>query len=175
MATSLKGKPDLLPVVPQGVMAIKIDPITGTLAYDYEEGVIEYFYQENPPPFLEADIFSDQIDSEFPPDNLPYSPLQPQPPGLGDQQLEPSNIRVLPRDDSSEVNVTPLKYNDVATPLPMPTPPAPPQGNSVKKTIKTLPKNKLPSPKAIKTPQKKRKKEKTGTERAVNILNPAGY
>ncbi len=51
MATALRSFPDVDPVVPEGVSAIKIDPVTGTrVDEDDSEGVYEYFYHENPPP-----------------------------------------------------------------------------------------------------------------------------
>jgi hypothetical protein len=35
---------------PEGVVAMKIDPQTGLHVADDRDGLVEYFYQENPPP-----------------------------------------------------------------------------------------------------------------------------
>ncbi len=86
MEKALKGKPDVLPPVPAGIMTLKIDPTTGTLADEgmlselfEDDSITEYFYHENPPPLLQLDFpaLSDVFESVFPPDNLPNSPLQP--------------------------------------------------------------------------------------------------
>jgi penicillin-binding protein 1A len=87
MATALKGVPDVPYNVPDGVMTVKIDPTLGTLINEDEEGVYEYFYQENPPPSVEIILpaMEDPTESDFPPDNLPNNPLQPGPPELSDE------------------------------------------------------------------------------------------
>jgi penicillin-binding protein 1A len=87
MATALKGVPDVPYNVPDGVMTVKIDPTLGTLINEDEEGVYEYFYQENPPPAVETILpaMEDPTESDFPPDNLPNNPLQPEPPQLMDE------------------------------------------------------------------------------------------
>lgn len=56
MATALRGLPDVEPVVPDGVLALRIDPVTGIRADNDENGIYEYFYHENPPPEVEVDL-----------------------------------------------------------------------------------------------------------------------
>ncbi|HEU4708619.1 MAG TPA: PBP1A family penicillin-binding protein [Methylophilaceae bacterium] len=53
MAVALKGVPDVPYEVPDGVVSIKIDPLTGTRAEADGSGIYEYFYKEYPPPELE--------------------------------------------------------------------------------------------------------------------------
>lgn len=95
MATALKGIPDEPYAIPDGVMTVKIDALTGTLAEEDEEGIYEYFYQENPPPILQRDLppMEDPSDSGFPANGFPNSmtdnPLQPQPPDLNSAQPPP--------------------------------------------------------------------------------------
>ena len=36
--------------MPEGISIIKINSATGTRVEDFEDGMTEYFYQENPPP-----------------------------------------------------------------------------------------------------------------------------
>jgi penicillin-binding protein 1A len=50
MATALRGVPEVAMQMPDGVVAINIDPTTGT--HD-DSGIVEYFYHENPPPQIE--------------------------------------------------------------------------------------------------------------------------
>jgi penicillin-binding protein 1A len=47
METALRNTPDSLMPMPQGVMTVNIDPTTGVKDAD---GMMEYFYYENPPP-----------------------------------------------------------------------------------------------------------------------------
>jgi penicillin-binding protein 1A len=56
MATALAGVPDVEAEVPDGIMALRIDPLTGVRADNDEDGVYEYFYHENPPPEVEVDL-----------------------------------------------------------------------------------------------------------------------
>ncbi|MGY1488857.1 penicillin-binding protein 1A [Methylobacillus pratensis] len=58
MSSALKGVPEVVPEVPAGVSAIRIDPATGMQAKGDGEGVMEYFYHEFPPPEPEESIFS---------------------------------------------------------------------------------------------------------------------
>ncbi len=83
MATALKGVPDEPYTIPDGVMTVKIDALTGTLAEEDEEGIYEYFYHENPPPVMQRDLppMEDPSDSAFP-NSMTNNPLQPQPPDL---------------------------------------------------------------------------------------------
>ena len=86
MATALQGMPDVPYNVPDGVMQVKIDPLTGTLINEDEDGIYEYFYQENPPPKVETVLppMEEPTEADFPasayPDSITDNPLQPQPP-----------------------------------------------------------------------------------------------
>ncbi len=51
MAGALKGIPEMSMVMPDGVMAVNIDPTTGIRD---ESGITEYFYHENPPPVVDS-------------------------------------------------------------------------------------------------------------------------
>jgi penicillin-binding protein 1A len=89
MATALQGIPDEPYAVPDGVMTVKIDGLTGTLTEeDDENGIYEYFYQENPPPKIEMILppMEDPTEADFPesafPNSMTDNPLQPQPPSL---------------------------------------------------------------------------------------------
>ncbi len=89
MATALQGMPDEPYAVPDGVMSVKIDELTGTLTEeDDENGIYEYFYQENPPPRVEITLppMEDPTGADFPenafPNSMTDNPLQPQPPSL---------------------------------------------------------------------------------------------
>lgn len=68
MATALRGMPDVEPLVPDGVLALRIDPLTGVRADNDEDGVYEYFYHENPPPEVEFDLPSLFGDGDSVPD-----------------------------------------------------------------------------------------------------------
>lgn len=72
MKAALKDKPDLPYHEPAGLMSLRIDPITGTLVESGDYGIDEFFYNENPPPFLELNLppLTDVFDSGF-------NPLQP--------------------------------------------------------------------------------------------------
>jgi penicillin-binding protein 1A len=52
METALRNTPDSLMPMPQGVMTVNIDPTTGVRD---AAGVMEYFYQESPPPALDSE------------------------------------------------------------------------------------------------------------------------
>ena len=56
MATALKGLPEVEPAIPDGILALRIDPTTGVRADNDENGIYEYFYHENPPPEIEASL-----------------------------------------------------------------------------------------------------------------------
>ena len=56
MATALKGVPDQELPMPDGVLAIKIDPATGIRADNDSNAVYDYFYHENPPPEAEVPL-----------------------------------------------------------------------------------------------------------------------
>ncbi|MDO9393732.1 MAG: penicillin-binding protein 1A [Methylotenera sp.] len=74
METALKGVPEVQMRIPDGVIAINIDPSTGTRD---EGGIMEYFYHENPPPLVESalpPLLEDGDESGF----NPAAPSQPQ-------------------------------------------------------------------------------------------------
>jgi penicillin-binding protein 1A len=54
MKTALKGLPEESPVMPEGIMQVKIDPLTGVK--DDEDGIAEYFYVESPPPEVDLSV-----------------------------------------------------------------------------------------------------------------------
>jgi penicillin-binding protein 1A len=53
MATALRNIPEVHMAMPDGVMAVNIDPATGIRD---ESGMTEYFYNENPPPEIESQL-----------------------------------------------------------------------------------------------------------------------
>ncbi|HWQ36990.1 MAG TPA: penicillin-binding protein 1A [Burkholderiales bacterium] len=55
MRAVLKGKPEELPVAPEGVVAAAINPETGLRDRNAAHPMIEYFYHENVPPEQESD------------------------------------------------------------------------------------------------------------------------
>ncbi|SNR61788.1 penicillin-binding protein 1A [Methylobacillus rhizosphaerae] len=57
MSSALKGTPNVTPTMPDGISAIRINPETGMRSTD-DSGVVEYFYQEFPPPEPEEPAFS---------------------------------------------------------------------------------------------------------------------
>ena len=91
MATALKGSPDVPYSVPEGIMQVKINSYTGRHVYEDEPGMVEYFYQENPPPATYVDLTPlEELPDAYNPDSgVPNSmtdnPLQPQPPTLPEQ------------------------------------------------------------------------------------------
>ncbi len=100
MGVALQGTPDVPYSVPDGVIKVKIDPTLGTLINEDEEGIYEYFYQENPPPSVEYVLppLLDPTDADFPPDSMINNPLQPAPPPSDEQQ----NSNALPRASRDE-------------------------------------------------------------------------
>lgn len=60
MKTALKGLPEESPVMPEGIMQVKIDPLTGVK--DDQDGIPEYFYVESPPP--EVDLSAREVFGE---------------------------------------------------------------------------------------------------------------
>jgi len=99
MATALRDMPEVPYNVPDGVMQVKIDPTLGTLINEDEEGIYEYFYQENPPPSVETVLppMQDPTDEYFPPESMINNPLQPPPSRLRDEQTS-----ALPRASRDE-------------------------------------------------------------------------
>ncbi|HQN64778.1 MAG TPA: penicillin-binding protein 1A [Methylophilus sp.] len=81
MDTALRSIPDSPMPMPDGVMKVKIDEVTGTLIDESEEGVYEYFYHENPPPSVEMALppMEEPGASDFP-ESMTDNPLHPAPP-----------------------------------------------------------------------------------------------
>ena len=50
MGSALKGVAEQPFTAPAGVVAVKVNPETGARAGEGEPGVVDYFYQEFPPP-----------------------------------------------------------------------------------------------------------------------------
>ncbi len=88
MASALRNVPQTDMPVPDGVMALRIDPTTGIRADNDENGIYEYFYHENPPPEVETEL-PGMLEGGG--EALPLS--QPQ------QMLQP-DITLLPRKES---------------------------------------------------------------------------
>ena len=81
MATALRGLPDEERAIPDGVMALRIDPTTGIRADNDENGVYEYFYHENPPPEVDVplpSLFGDADNMEDDPINQAQRLFQPE-------------------------------------------------------------------------------------------------
>ena len=84
MATALRGMPEEEVAIPDGVLALRIDPTTGVRADNDEDGIYEYFYHENLPPEAEFSLpslfdglFNGNEGSAEPPPNQPQKLLQP--------------------------------------------------------------------------------------------------
>ena len=94
MAVVLKGVPDEPYKAPEGVVSIKIDPLTGTRAEEGESGLYEYFYQEYPPPEVERplDTIRDFFESLLPGTQSSGStePSAPSPQAPNSQQQQPA-------------------------------------------------------------------------------------
>ena len=117
MATALNGVPDVPYSVPDGVMKVKIDGLTGTLINEDEDGIYEYFYQENPPPSVETVLppMEEPTAADFPesafPNSMTDNPLQPQPPATP----EPSrNNSGEPKEQARPIQ-GPVNRNDNAS------------------------------------------------------------
>lgn len=109
MATALKGMPDVPYSVPDGVMSVKINPYSGTLVGEDDDGVYEYFYHENPPPTEEA-YFPPMLDpneTDFP-DSMIDNPLQPQSPNLPENSQNEA-VLAKPLRDSTAAAVNNLR------------------------------------------------------------------
>lgn len=151
MTTALKGMPDTPIKVPDGVMTVKIDPLTGVLMNEYEEGIDEYFYFENPPPSVETILppMQEPTESDFP-DSLIQNPMQPQAPPAAPPPQEPSDSF------SGASNSRPIQS-------------VPPNGNV---TNVALPINNNASAKPAPKPTKK---TRSSMDSAASILNPSGF
>ena len=114
MGATLKGVPDYTYNVPEGIMQVKVDAHNGTLAYEDEPGIYEYFYHETPPPAATVELppMEEPDESIFmPADGFPTSnPLQPEPPTIIEPAKEsapkeapsaaPSNPPSTPKDNT---------------------------------------------------------------------------
>lgn len=81
MSTALRGLPDVEPPIPDGVMALRIDPTTGIRADNDENGIYEYFYHENPPPEVDMplpSLFGDSDNAEDDPISQAQRLFQPE-------------------------------------------------------------------------------------------------
>lgn len=92
MATALRGLPINDTPIPDGVMALRIDPTTGIRADNDENGIYEYFYHENPPPEIEIPLPSMLDDAEAA-DEPPLSQAQ--------RMLQP-DIALTPKPNNSK-------------------------------------------------------------------------
>ena len=79
MAVALNGVPEMAMRMPEGVVAINIDPATGTRS---SSGLLEYFYHENPPPTYE----------------------EPLPPLFGEDELTDENAETEGEDANAQQN-----------------------------------------------------------------------
>jgi penicillin-binding protein 1A len=66
MGAVLKGQPEELPIAPEGVVAVAINPETGLRDKHAGSPMIEYFYRENVPPEQESAPENDGGDSPKP-------------------------------------------------------------------------------------------------------------
>ncbi len=87
MEVALRNKPVFQYKVPEGVVQLKVSAAGGNLVDEFDEGIYEYFYEENPPPhntIVEIPSLEDTIDQTDynTPDSagMTTNPLQPQPP-----------------------------------------------------------------------------------------------
>lgn len=161
MTTALKGMPDNPIKVPDGVMTVRIDPLTGVLADDFDEGIDEYFYQENPPPSIESILppLLDQSESGFS-DSLIQNPMQPQ-----NSPAEPATEE--PSDGFSGAN-----NNRQAHPKPMDGTKHIAPANADPESSARPNSNVIPNPKPAPKPAKK---TPSSADSAANILNPSGF
>ena len=150
MTTALKGVPDNPIKVPDGVMVVRIDLLTGVLVNDYEEGMDEYFYQENPPPSAEIALppMQEPGETDFP-DSLIQNPLQPAPPVPAAPVSEEPPDGFFGANNNRNIQSVNTKAINAASPA-----------NSNQ--------NSKPAPKPA-------KKTRNSTDSAANILNPSGF
>ncbi|PPD56532.1 MAG: penicillin-binding protein 1A [Methylotenera sp.] len=119
MATALKGMPDNPVKIPDGVMTVKINPDTGVLVGEDEDGINEYFYHENPPPTAEIALppMEEPDVSSFPENMINPLQWQPEPinpaPNNQDKQNEPA---IKPMRDSAQDTKAANKPKPVAKP-----------------------------------------------------------
>jgi len=167
METALHGVPDEPYAVPDGVMSVKIEPTLGTLVNESEEGIYEYFYHENPPPSVEMALppMQEFNESDFPPDNMQNSPLQPAPPDAPEElddldsfiKLQEQNSKkITSQPDQKSIKTKTTINNESAVAKPS----NPTTTNNAEQTN---------------TKPNKETKVKSGAQRAASILNPSGY
>ena len=74
MSTALKGLPDQVYPVPEGISSLKINQSTGQHVRDSDNGLYEYFYNEFPPPDADSDKPQEtgnaKVGEELQPDQL---------------------------------------------------------------------------------------------------------
>jgi len=70
MGAVLKGQPEELPIAPEGVVAVAINPETGLRDKHAPAPMIEYFYHENVPPEQESAPENEGGDSPKPPEEV---------------------------------------------------------------------------------------------------------
>ena len=118
MATALKGTPEMAMRMPDGVVAININPTTGTRD---DGGKTEYFYQENPPPLFESlppllddGQNSDEFNTTLPSQNQAQQLLQPE--TTLAPSKEPASISkpIVPAPNNPNQNPHPSPSNDPA-------------------------------------------------------------
>jgi penicillin-binding protein 1A len=117
MATALRNIPEVHMAMPDGVMAVNIDPATGIRD---ESGMTEYFYNENPPP---------EITSQLPPMEDPSN--APESAAHQAQQLLQPEINLTPRHSA------PPATNNPARPI-NPEPSSATQGSAQNAAAKIL-------------------------------------
>lgn len=151
MATALKGVPEKPLEVPDGVMVVRVDAETGVLVNQDEEGVDEFFYNENPPPSIETLLppLQEPTESDFP-ESLIQNPMQPQPPPIAPS----APVTQEPQDGSSGAGVNRT--------VPLGTASATNLNSNAKPATK---------PNEVKPT----KKPPSSTNSAARILNPSGY
>jgi len=150
MAAASKGKKAIPSKIPEGITALRIDPMTGAMiseddGYPYDDAMTEYFYEENPPPVLELDFppLMDIFESIFTPDTKQNdsSPLTPAPPTQETDIMDLQPMNAEPEDTHQPAQAAP----------------------EVK--VKSL-------PPAVRRPR--RGAPRSSTQKARNILNPSG-
>jgi len=130
MAVALKNTPVLHYKVPTGVTKLKVHPTTGTLVNDFDYGIYEYFYHENPPPEARVVIpdLEDSTEYDVPTDPSPPNPLQPEPPALPpptpvdhNKTDAPLATPTVSRQHEHNKGVNDLQYNNPAARILNPT------------------------------------------------------
>ncbi|HEY0563177.1 MAG TPA: PBP1A family penicillin-binding protein [Methylophilus sp.] len=159
MEVALKNKPVLQYKVPAGVVQLKVSAGGGYLVDEFDEGVYEYFYEENPPPqYTNVEIPSleestDQSDYATPDSaGMTSNPLQP-----GTNNNKPAQVPPVPANIPVEDRLLNL-INELG-------------GEKASPTVKPEPK---PAAKPIPAPPKKAKQEDNSNP-AARMMNPGGY